>query len=87
MWDALIGCEHVVASGAVPYHYPCADRAEAQTQCARLYSTAPPVGKLRLPEFRSHRVPTKFLQRSCYLFSAAGGGTQGPVHARQAFYL
>lgn len=62
MWDALIECEHVIASWAVLYHCPCADRAEAQTQCGRLYCTASPMGKLRLQNFGSHRVPTKSLQ-------------------------
>lgn len=86
MWDALIEREHVIASWAVLYHYPCADRAEAQTQCGRLYCTASLMGKLRLQDFRSHRVPTKSPQCFYYLFCSARGGIQGLVQARQSFY-
>lgn len=86
MCYALVEPKHVLASWAVLYHCPCADRAEAEIQCGRLYCTASLMGKLRLQDFRSHRVPTKSPRCFYYLFSSARGGIQGFVHARQSFY-
>lgn len=82
MWDALLGCKHVIASWAVPYHNPCADETEAQAQCARLYCTAPLMGKLRLQESQLSPYSVSVI---CSLVSAVESRAL-PVHARQAFY-